>query len=144
MSKFYFSRYIYLGAEFYGDRIDIFKAAKRKLERDGKLLCVVPDQVLEEKRFHLKDYIDEIKNEITFEINEIHIAEDNSQLICFSSNDELFADIQRKALEQNAALYFEPSFIVSGASPFVTSDDEEKCIGFLNLFLVGYGRKEGK
>lgn len=37
--KFSFARYLYLGVEYYGDGIDIFKSAKRKLEKDGKLIC---------------------------------------------------------------------------------------------------------
>lgn len=137
MGVFHFTRYISLGVEYYGDGIDIFKSAKRKLEKDGKLLCIIPDGILEDNTIQLKDCVEDIKNENTFEINKIWIDEDEPRKICFDSNDQQFKDICNIAKERCIRLLFEPSFMISGALPFIY-DDEDKYIGFLNLVLVGF------
>ena len=137
MAIYYFGRYLYLGVEYYGDGIDIFKSAKRKLEKDGKLICIIPDGVLEDNAIQLKDCVEDIKNENTFEINKIWIDEDEPRNIYFDSNDQKFKDLCKIAQERGIRLLFEPSFAISGALPFIY-DDEDKYIGFLNLVLVGF------
>ena len=137
--KFNFGRYLYLGVEYYGDRIDIFKSAKRKLEKDGKLLCIIPDGILEDNKIRLKSHVGEIsEDDNTFEINKIWIDEDEPRNICFDSNDQKFKDICNVVQERGIRLLFEPSFMISGALPFTNDDNEDKCIGFLNLVLVGF------
>ena len=137
--KFIFGRYLYLGVEYYGDRIDIFKSAKRKLEKDGKLLCIIPEGILEDNKIRLKSHVGEInEDDNTFEINKIWIDEEEPRNICFDSNDQKFKDLCKTAQEKGVRLLFESSFMISGALPFTNDDNEDKCVGFLNLVLVGF------
>lgn len=101
------------------------------------LICIIPDGILEDNTIQLKDCVEDIKNENTFEIDKIWIDEDEPRKICFDSNDQKFKDICDIAKERGIRLLFEPSFMISGALPFIY-DDEDKYIGFLNLFLVGF------
>lgn len=137
--KFKFGRYLYLGVEYYGDRIDIFESAKRKLEKDGKLLCIIPDGILEDNTIRIKNHVGEInEDDNTFEINKIWVDEDEPRNIYFDSNDQQFKDLCKIAKERGIRLLFEPSFAISGAMPFIHYSDEDKCVGFLNLVLVGF------
>lgn len=137
--KFVFNKYLYLGVEYYGDRIDIFKSAKRKLEKDGKLLCIIPDGILEDNKIRLKSHVGEInENDDTFEINKIWVDENEPYYINFDSNDQKFKDLCKTAQEKGIGLLFESSFMISGALPFTNDDNEDKCVGFLNLVLVGF------